>query len=140
MIESGVIIDHKGLPIHWHMPTGRTSVSLPDSQLLWDEFWRYREYIAGFAHSHPGSGVPGPSYEDVTTFSAIERALGKKLQWWITSSDRVALVTWSGPGKLDYTGGELLKTPPWVPELRHLSNYYNKENGNDDSIDDNNPG
>lgn len=140
MIEAGVIIDLDGNPLHWHQPTGSTVGSLPDSQRLWEVFWEHKGYIAGFAHSHPGGGIPSPSPEDVTTFSAVERALGKRLQWWITSSDRVALYTWAGGDKYNYEGGKI-PDPSWTAALRLNSGYYTlptKENGNDNSIDDNN--
>jgi hypothetical protein len=129
MIESGVVIDMQGLPAYWHLPPGRTGGSLPDSGNLWNFMWENRGHILGFAHSHPGDGVPAPSPEDVTTFSAVERALGRQLWWWITSSECVALYTWVGPGKYDYDGDRLVETPFWTPELRDYSNYYNKENG-----------
>jgi len=101
-MEAGVVIDEMGLPIYWHIPDDRSIAYLPDSRRLWDVIWGNREIVAGFAHSHPGSGEPGPSYEDLTTFAAIEAALGKRLTWWITSSDTLVTVTWIGPEKLDY--------------------------------------
>ena len=121
MIEAGVVVDLEGVPLHWHLPAGRTGTSIPDSRELWDVLWTNRERIAGFAHTHPGHGVPGPSNEDVTTFSAVELALGRRLAWWIASADRVAVVRWIGPGNYDY-GTEPLETDPsWVDELRRRS-------------------
>ena len=96
-IEAGVVIDLKGEPIFWHLPEERTGGSLPDSRKLWDVIWENRENLMGFAHSHPGWGMPGPSWTDVTTFSAVEKALDKRLDWWITSSDRIIVARWSGP-------------------------------------------
>ena len=121
MIEAGVVVDLEGQPLHWHLPAGRTGTSLPDSRELWDVLWTNRERIAGFAHTHPGSGFPGPSHEDVTTFSAVELALGRRLDWWIASADRVALVRWRGPGHYDYGTEPLEVDPPWVAELRSHS-------------------
>jgi hypothetical protein len=120
-IEAGVVIDLNGEPIHWHLPPGRSGGSLPDSRNLWDVLWDNREHIAGFAHSHPGSGVPGPSHTDVTTFAAIEAALGRRLKWWITSSEHVIVLHWEGPSKHTYKQTQLNKDPSWVVELRRLS-------------------
>jgi hypothetical protein len=121
MIEAGVVVDLEGKPLHWHVPTGRTGTSIPDSRELWDVLWTNRERIAGFAHTHPGRGLPGPSHEDVTTFSAVELALGRRLDWWIATSDRVAVVRWRGPGNYDYGTEPLEVDPPWVAELRSHS-------------------
>lgn len=123
MREAGVVIDKNGNPIHWHLPGDRSVVALPDSRSLWDILWENRETVAGFAHSHPGSGIPGPSYTDVTTFSAIEAAMGRRLDWWIASSNVVVLVRWLGPSPLTYGqfGTVLNPEPKWITELRRLS-------------------
>ena len=121
MIEAGVVIDLEGKPLHWHLPAGRTGTSIPDSRELWEVLWTNRDRIGGFAHTHPGQGVPGPSHEDVTTFSAVELALGRRLDWWIASADRVALVRWRGPGNYDYGTETLEADPSWVAELRSVS-------------------
>lgn len=116
-IEAGVVIAKNGEPIFWHNPVNRTMGSLPDSRDLWQVFWDNRENLQGFAHSHPGSGIPGPSWEDLTTFSAVELALGARLDWWITSSDQVILLRWVGPDKYTYEA-TLIEDPTWVKELR----------------------
>lgn len=121
-IEAGVLLDLNGVPIHWHLPPNRTVVALPDSPDLWAVIWGNREDLSGFAHSHPGSGVPGPSYTDITTFAAVEAGLGKRLDWWILSSDAGCLVRWMGPGRLDYKMVPINQTMPWGPRLRQLSN------------------
>ena len=123
MMEAGVLIGGDGKPAFWHLPEGRTGGSLPDSRRLWDVIWESRGSVRGFAHSHPGSGVPGPSWEDVTTFAAVEGALGRRLTWWITSSDKMVACRWQGPGKHDYVGGEILRQdePSWAAELRRVS-------------------
>lgn len=122
MMEAGVAIDHEGQAFYWHLPLERTAGSLPDSRdLWWDCFWGQRAKLAGFAHSHPGSGTPGPSYEDVTTFAAVEAALGRRLDWWITSSDTMIVVRWVGPQKLDYAGRIVTSEPEWVQALRLAS-------------------
>jgi hypothetical protein len=120
MMEAAVVIDRDGAPIHWHTPPGRTAGSLPDSRELWDVLWESRDRLAGVAHSHPGGGIPGPSHEDLTTFSAVELALGLRLDWWITSSDAIVVVRWRGPDRYDYVAEEVGVTPAWVERLRRL--------------------
>lgn len=123
-MEAGVVIVG-GRPVFWHLPAGRTSGSLPDSRELWDVLWEHRDMLDGFAHSHPGSGWPSPSQTDVTTFLAIERALGKRLKWWITSRTNTVLLTWDGihPNVPDY-GVTLVHEgdePSWIWKLREHS-------------------
>lgn len=124
MIETGVVVDLDGVPIHWHLPEGRTAVYLPDTPDLWDVLWAHRDRVLGFAHSHPGHGTPGPSMEDLTTFAAVESGLGLRLVWWITSSDRLVEITWRGPGRLDYVsrpiGSEGIPGR-WLRNLRDIS-------------------
>lgn len=127
-IEAGVVIDLKDDPIHWHLPPGRTSGFLPDHRPLWDVLWDNRARLAGVAHSHPWNGIPHPSGTDVSTFSAIELALGsrkegaRKLQWWIVTFDHVAVFEWvEGTETYNYKGRLLTVDPPWVGELRRLS-------------------
>ena len=119
MLEAAVVIDHQGQPIYWHTPSDREFGGLPDSQKLWDFLWE-RLDARGIAHSHPGSGMPGPSWEDLTTFAAVELVLGR-LDWWITSSNHVALFRWAGPGKFTYKGKLMVDEPSWTKELRRLS-------------------
>ncbi len=133
MIECGVVIDKEGCPFHWHLPPGRTAGSIPDTRNLWDVFWEHRENLMGFAHSHPGSGIPGPSQTDLSTFVAIEAALGQRLDWWITSSTSLIVCNWVADerppwGKYSYTSRTgaksiyqatgLFNEPQWVDELR----------------------
>lgn len=124
MMEAGVVIAG-GKPVFWHLPKGRSAGSLPDSRDLWDVLWEHRETLDGFAHSHPGSGWPGPSQTDVTTFLAVERALGRRLKWWITSRTNMILLTWGGskPGDLVYdtTSIDGPEEPSWVWKLREHS-------------------
>jgi len=126
-IEAGVVLDLEGKPIFWHLPPGRTGGSLPDSSELWDVLWENRRRLSGFAHSHPGAGEPGPSYTDVTTFQAIESALGRRIDWWITSSDHVALFRWVGPDKYSYQGILMRTEPDWANRLRELSQPPTKD-------------
>ena len=120
MREVGALINLKGEVIAWHLPQDRTGGSLPDSRHLWDLIWENKEDLWGFAHSHPGSGVPGPSHTDITTFAAIEGALGKTINWWITSSDTLVVVTYYGPEYITFLI-QPKNEPSWVKELRERS-------------------
>ncbi len=101
MIEAGVVIGPNG-PIYWHLPSGRTGGSIPDSHALWQIFWENRKVrVLGFAHTHPGSGWPSPSMTDLTTFAAVEAGLGRRLVWWIASSDAISMIHWKGPDRLN---------------------------------------
>lgn len=121
MMEAGVVIVG-GKPVYWHLPEGRTFGSIPDSRDLWDFIWEHRHTVDGFAHSHPGDGWPAPSHTDVTTFRAIEQALGRKLKWWITSRTHMVLLTHEGPGPV-YGSQSLLgdEEPAWIWKLREHS-------------------
>ena len=123
MKEAGVLIDlDDDKPIYWHAPAGRSCVSLPDSRSLWDLIWEHRDKRLGFAHSHPGSGIPAPSHEDLTTFRAVESALGKPLAWWIASGNvlvQVALIEVAP--HLDYAVAQIEQLPDWFEELQRLS-------------------
>ena len=122
MTEVGVVVDRDGAVLHWHLPPDRRTAALPDSRDLWDVLWQHREQLLGFAHSHPGRGRPGPSWTDITTFAAIEAALGRRLVWWITSADRVVAVVWRGPHIHDYTVLDREDTAfAWLAELRDRS-------------------
>ena len=124
MMEAAVLLDLNGKPLYWHVPSGRSGGSLPDSRDLWDVIWENRNNISGLAHSHPGSGLPGPSYTDVTTFAAIEAALGRRLDWYIISSDYIALFRWHGPDSLTYIEYLILTEElGWLDRLSELSNY-----------------
>ncbi len=127
MMEVGVLIDLNGQPLHWHLPENRSAAYLPDSVSLWKIIWNNREKISGFAHSHPGRGLPSPSQEDVSTFSGIEIALGRRWNWWITTQDQVKRFHWTGPTRYDYTEQLRVWAPlMWLPELRKHSNYEEK--------------
>lgn len=121
MIEVGVLFDRDHRPIYWHEPPGRSTVSLPDSRTLWEALWENREGVLGFAHSHPGCGMPSLSHEDVTTFSAVERALGKALTWWIISEDREAAFQMVGPHSMIKRYSDFPGNLPWLAELRRRS-------------------
>ncbi len=121
MLESAAVIDITGAPIHWHLPAGRSQVALPDSRSLWDVLWAERERLAGVAHTHPGAGMPYPSWEDLTTFSACELGLGRRLRWWIATSSRIAELRWVGPEPYRYKGRLLGEPPLWLPALHARS-------------------
>lgn len=130
MMEAGVALNRIGEAFYWHLPVGRYCGAIPDSKDLWSVFWKHRESLSGFAHSHPGFGRTGPSQTDITTFAAVEAGLGKRLDWWITSGDSMILVRWSGPGRLDYSQLDVTMEPDWVRRLREASAYTNeKERG-----------
>ena len=124
MMEAGVLVGLNEDELFWHLPKGRTSGSLPDNRDLWDIIWSNRLIVQGFAHSHPGSGRPGPSQEDLSTFAAVESALGRRLKWWITSSDTMVSLRRRhvGPGySLSLMSRE--EEPPWAARLREESGY-----------------
>lgn len=122
MREAAVVINTAGEAIHWHLPVDRTAVAIPDQRSLWEVLWAHREDVLGVAHTHPGAGIPGPSYEDVTTFAPIEAGLGRRLNWWIATSDKLVLIRWSGPDRLSYQDRQLVHVePPWLERLRRES-------------------
>ena len=120
MREAGILISQNGNILYSHTPHGRTVGSLPDSVDLWSVFWENRRRLLGFAHSHPGSGVPAPSWTDLTTFAAIEAGLGRRLSWWITSSTHVIEVRYEGPEKYDYKSAVVV-APWWSEHLHKIS-------------------
>lgn len=128
MIEAGVVLNNEGGPMYWHLPNGRSGGILPDSRDIWDILTENKDNVSGFAHSHAGTGAPSPSYIDLTTFSAIENGLDKRLDWWIITGDSIILSRWTGPGKLHYTNLDVNQQPTWVSKLREHSNYIGEQN------------
>lgn len=121
-MEVGVVVGLDGTALHWHLPPGRSGGALPDSRALWDVLWERRAELLGVAHSHPHRGWPAPSWTDVTTFAAIEAALGRRLRWWISSEDRLIVLSWRGPDKFDYGVLRLEDDGiAWLDELRALT-------------------
>lgn len=126
MMETGVVVSIHHEPIFWHEPGGRSSGALPDSRTLWDVLWQaHRDgWLSGFAHTHPGGGLPGPSREDISSFVAIENALGRPLNWWIVNADMTVLIRKatmdSMPGR-EIFGTTRVDDPVWVPDLRRRS-------------------
>jgi hypothetical protein len=126
MREACVVLDRNGQPFHWHLPGDRKACEIPDSRSLWSVLWENRERLGGVAHSHPWPGVPAPSQTDVTTFAAIEAALGKRLNWWIVSTDKYVLVHYVQTKIKDpysYVSSEIpwVTQPEWIEELRRAS-------------------
>lgn len=137
MREAAVVIGNKGKPLYWHLPEGRSSGHLPDSegnrdsQDLWDFIINNLDCIEGIAHSHPGDGVPAPSYTDITTFISMEKALGR-VNWWIISSDSTIIVNWKGPNPEHYECKSLHSEPDWVDLLRQKSEYFSLKEDTDE--------
>jgi hypothetical protein len=129
MLEAAAVISTTGAVLHWHLPAGRSAVLLPDSRSLWDVMWTHREQLAGIAHTHPGTGRPRPSWEDLTTFSACEAGLGVRLDWWIATADQLAVFRWVGPTPYRYRGRLLAEPPPWLHDLRVRSDLPLSNNG-----------
>lgn len=133
MLESGVLLGIDNKPFYWHLPKDRSGGCLPNSKPLWDIIWENKETITGFAHTHPGKGYPAPSYEDKTTFIAIENALGKHLNWYILSSDSQILCLldnvdgyFGGQVNLYIVNADEITSPiylDWMQKLREFSNY-----------------
>lgn len=121
MFESAAVIGRKSNVIKWHVPQNVTAGSIPDSRDLWETLWKNRRQLVGVAHTHPGSGMLGPSWEDVTTFSAVEIALGRRLRWWISNAAKTVTCTWTGPDKYDYAVDPVSDEPKWVRRLRQNS-------------------
>ena len=121
MTETGVVIDDNLDPIFWHLPPGRTAGSIPDTRVLWDVIWENREILKGIAHSHPGSGIPSPSHIDLTTFKAIEQALGRSLIWWITSADSMIVIASITPFDYRWVPVPKEEERPWAEDLRKIS-------------------
>ena len=122
-LEALCLVDHDGNAFYWHLPPNRSAGGIPDSKALWDVIWENRERFAGFAHSHPGRGVPQASIEDLTTFQAIEAGLGRRCKWWITSGTNLFVVMqeWHEPAPIWISYAHSGSDPSWLAELRRVS-------------------
>lgn len=127
-MEAGLVVGHGDVPLMWHLPKDRTISFLPEGVIsddpsthLWYFIEENRDTVEGFAHTHPGRGVPRQSWEDVTTFAAWEQGLGRRLKWWILSEDSAVLLTWKGPERHSYEAVVLNRDPPWAADLRKHS-------------------
>lgn len=128
MIEVGVVVAPDQSVIAWHEPPGAGAGILPDHRPLWDMIWENRERFAGVAHTHPWYGEAYPSYEDLTTFDAIEKALGRRCSWWVVTFSEVALIELGTAESSDlviqtWTRTIITELPPWVDELRRRSGF-----------------
>jgi len=118
--EAVVLIDASGYVLYGRRPPDASAVYIPDSAELFDAIWHHRNELAGIAHTHPGSGVPVASHEDVTTFDAVERCIGQSLDWWIVSSNDVRV--YRRPRRhMAWTGLPVDHVADWINELRALS-------------------
>ncbi len=117
--EVVAVVGADGAVLRWSTGDG---ASVPDDRGLWECLWAARDGLLGVAHSHPGSGPPAPSSEDLSTFAACEAGLGRRLRWWIATADGVIAVEWTGPGRTEY--GAVSPGPtPWLEELRRRSGF-----------------
>lgn len=122
MIEVALVFDRAGRGFHWHAPPGASRILIPDSRSLWEVLWESRDRLGGVAHTHPDPGGVSPSRTDLTTWSACERALGRRLLWPIATSTEVATWAFAGPGDLDYArAAELPLRADDLDELRRRS-------------------
>lgn len=124
MIETGVVLDKNGEVLFWHEPAGRTAGSIPDDPDLWTRIWNARDVIGGHAHTHPWEGQALPSQEDLSTYHAIERALGRSLKWYVVTMNDVArVIIETHPTYKGFIGWTafMVDTPAWVPQLRAKS-------------------
>jgi hypothetical protein len=123
-METGLVFSKYGGVIHWHVPADRSQGYLPDSRSLWEVLWENREHLGGVAHTHPWHGAASPSSIDVTTFAAIEEALGQRLVWPIVTFSEVGYFEWVGPERTDYaplTQRRFRIPKESIEELRDLS-------------------
>ena len=102
MIEVALVFDTAGKTLYRHLPPGRSGGWIPDSRALWEVLWENRHRLGGVAHTHPWRGSASPSNTDITTFAAVEAALGKRLQWLIVTFSEVRTFEWQCPYRLSY--------------------------------------
>lgn len=124
MIEVALVFDQDGKAIFWPSVPGSAG-SIPDNRNLWDRLWENRRILGGVAHTHPWIGEVWPSATDLTTFSAIERGLGRKLIWPILTLDQVKYYVRSDDeGTYSTTRPAIVESAAWnenMKELRRLS-------------------
>ena len=147
--EASVVLDFEGLPLLWWLPEGRSAGFIPpvyeqaeDIDQLMRFIIKNHERIWGVAHTHPGSGITGPSGIDLDTFAGVETAISKpypapytRLPWWVATSDDLVLCTWCGPGPRDYACNPVgfrwqERNEGWLHTLReHTSSDTDPEGG-----------
>lgn len=128
MKEVAVVCDREGHTLAWHQPSAASAGGMPDSRGLWDAIWSNRDVVGGVAHTHPPGSAASPSWEDVTTFSAIELAIGRRLHWWIFTNAEGACYRWVGPGAYAYAR---VDSPPFVV-MAHAALIEASEYGGND--------
>lgn len=115
--EAAVVIGFEGEPLLWWIPDGRSAGYIPpvyeqagDLDTLLRFIIDNHEQVWGVAHTHPGSGLTGPSSIDLQCFVGVEMSISKpypaaitRLPWWIATSDDLVLCQWCGPGPKDYS-------------------------------------
>jgi hypothetical protein len=126
VIEVALVFDPSGKTIYWHDPPGRTAVSIPDSSLLWKVIWEHRKNLGGVAHTHPWVGEPHPSWEDRTTFVAIEDGLGRRLIWPIVTFSTIRYFRWVGPDRYNYG---IIEPPSRVADSAELRRRSRRNGG-----------
>ena len=134
MQEAGVLLGPNNSVIKWHIPEDRSGGAIPDKRNSFESLWytvlKNIDKVTGFAHTHPGRGTPGPSYEDIGTFIAHEKALGKHLNWFILSEDSQVICLFdneigephSGIITVEFSTSNAVNMT-WMNELRRLSQY-----------------
>jgi len=118
MLEVALVFDTQGNTLHWQ--DGSSGVYIPDSHDLWTILWENRDTLGGVAHTHPWSGDAWPSQEDVTTWNAVERGLGKRLVWPIVTFTAVRYFVWCAE-KNRYIGGDQIPIEIDIEGLRARS-------------------
>jgi proteasome lid subunit RPN8/RPN11 len=111
-VEVCFLIGHDGTVL-WS-DRSASATAMPDSTLRWQAIWRHREQLAVIAHTHP-TGVVAFSDEDLSTFAAIDAALGHALRYAVVTRQAVI---YREPGGHRATGGD---EPSWVALLRQCS-------------------
>ncbi len=146
--EASVVLDFEGNPLLWWLPEGRSAGYIPpkreraeDIDILLRFIIENHEIVWGVAHTHPGSGITGPSWIDLETFAGVETAISKpypadytRLPWWIATSDDLVLCKWCGPGPLDYSCNPVdfrwqVRNEGWLNTLREHTSTTDPEEG-----------
>jgi hypothetical protein len=122
-LEAAVVLDVINEVLYWHLPKDRGPGYIPDTRKLWEVLWDNRGNLGSVVHSHPGQGLPQPSHTDITTFAAIEAALGKRIRWGIITHDQLAYFEWKGPGEHDYICTDMHNYDPTIEWLKHLHKH-----------------
>lgn len=89
MLEAALAFDKYGKTLCTHRPVGCTAGYIPHSRRFFEWLYENTDQVVGVAHLHPFEGRAMPSQEDITTFSAIELGLDKRLIWPIVTLTNV---------------------------------------------------